>query len=379
MKTPVYTWHKEHGQVIDFLGWDLPVRYSDIATEHKAVRNTAGMFDVSHMGRLEFLGKDAEMFLNSLVPRDIRDVAIGRCAYTYVLNSHGGFQDDIIVTHRGENDFMVVCNAGNYEKIVSWIQTMLSIMNQMHPLDLTFNDFSSTSAMFALQGPKALEILAKVFEGGSVSRWNYTTGNIAGVDVLLKGTGYTGEAGCEIIVPGTTVDEPEKALTVWTTIMDAGKDLGIQPIGLGARDSLRLEAGMPLYGQELEEFVSPVEAALAFPPFAKIDKDVTFIGQDPFKKAVEAGITKIRIGLRMKKRGIPRTHHEIVVDGKVIGEVTSGTKSPLLNIGFGMGYVEKEYSAIGTTIFIRTGMKDQEAEVVNYPFYDTSKYGYKRD
>ncbi|MHA2074086.1 MAG: glycine cleavage system aminomethyltransferase GcvT [Candidatus Hodarchaeales archaeon] len=380
MKTQLYEWHSKNGDTVNFAGFLMPVMYSSIKKEHLAVRNAAGLFDVSHMGRIWINGGDSEKFLNILVPRDLSKTRTGRASYTFMLNEQGGFRDDLVFERINSNKWLLIWNAGNLAKISSWMNTIKKILDQFSELDVGFEDISQTSAMFALQGPKAREILASILheEVEPPGAWSILETTIEEVNVIISGTGYSGEAGFEIIVLNTTNEDPLPAEKIWTLILKSGEPHGILPCGLGARDSLRLEAGYPLYGNDINEFTDPIEADLFFPPFIHMEKNF-FIGQKKLEELSKKRPDKIRIGFKALNKGpSPRAGTKLHKDGKEIGTATSGGFSPLLNIGIGMGYVSSEVKDEGTIIQFEVRGKLHEARIEKFPIFNPEKYGSKR-
>ncbi|NHJ02873.1 MAG: glycine cleavage system aminomethyltransferase GcvT [Candidatus Heimdallarchaeota archaeon] len=379
MKTPLYDYHANNSDIIEFVGFKLPVMYSSIKTEHMAVRNAAGIFDVSHMGRMWITGEHAEKFINLIVPRDITKTPVGRAAYTFMLNELGGFRDDLVFEHLEDNKWLVVWNAGNLMKIKNWLIDLHNFQSQFKKFDISLEDISSESAMFALQGPKAKEVLGKSFQDFEPpSPWGITTLSIEGIEIIVSGTGYTGEAGFEIIVLNASNDNPTNAVKIWNLLLEEGKDLGLLPCGLGARDSLRLEAGLSLYGNDINENINPIEADLFFPPFIHIDKPF-FIGRNALLKLQSKKKEKTRIGFVAVKKGpSPRAGLELYKDDKLIGITSSGGYSPLLEIGIGMGYVLPEYAGEDTRIQFKVREKLHEAIVKKFPLFNPDKFGGKR-
>jgi len=378
-KPQLHDWHQKHAQMIEFVGWEMPLQYKGITKEHMAVREGVGLFDVSHMGRCYVRGKGATLFLDSILPRDISVLVDGQAAYTFALNEQGGFRDDLVATKRGSEDYYVVFNAGNRTKISSWFKELIQFSKNFATLDLTFIDIGDTSAMFALQGPLAEKTLQKVTNTPLPRRWRTTMSEIAETAVFISRTGYTGEDGFEIMTPETTYQQPENGLAVWNSLLEAGQEYEIQPCGLGARNTLRLEAGMSLYGQDIHENVTPFEARLDFVPFFKLDKATYFLGKSALLAKAETPPEKLRIGFEMTSKGIPRHGYELVNSrGEKIGEVTSGTFSPILNRGIGMGYVPSEYSEPGTELAVVIRGKQIGCRVREWPFYDKDRYGYAR-
>jgi aminomethyltransferase len=291
--------------------------------------------------------------------------------YTVMCNNHGGIIDDLVVFRLDEDTFFLVYNASNREKDYKWIHS------QAKDFNVQTRDVSDEVAMFAVQGPKTLATLQPLsgVDLSGIRRYWGRWVNSNGLEVLLTRSGYTGEDGFEAYLWNTPSEKPEKAEKLWQTILKAGEEHGIKPCGLGARDTLRLEAGMCLYGNDINEDTTPLEAKLTFT--VNFEKD-NFIGKDALLKHKDEGLKSIRVGLRMLKRGIPRHGYEILLDGEKIGRVTSGTFSPLLQRGISMGYVPPEHAAIGTQIDIKIRKTFHSAEIVKMPFYDTIRYGWQR-
>ena len=323
-------------------------------------------------------GKDAQKFVDLLVPRDILSQPVGKVSYCYFLNEAGGFRDDTTIARISETEFLITWNAGNLDKIRHWVNDLATLVKKTANYVFTIQDISATSAMFAFQGPKAPTFTKELF-GAYPGSWKYAPGTLTGenIPVLILGSGYTGEAGCEIVVLNTTVSNPDLALKVWETILKQTSSQGVLPCGLGARDTLRMEAGMPLYGNEINETISPFQAGLAGSPLVKMDKPF-FMGQEALKKLGDRKDLPKRVGLLATSRGpSPRAHMQLMLDGKEIGYVCSGSFSPLLKIGFGMGYVSAEI-AYGTEIIAKAPDKEIPVLVKPVPLYDTQVYGSKR-
>lgn len=373
LRTPLYDWHASHnGRIVEFGGWEMPVQYSSIVQEHHAVRKAAGLFDISHMGRLSFSGLDAEPFLSNLLTCRVDNLADGQIRYGLACQENGGVLDDILVYKLDALNFGLVVNASNRTKIVAWVQQhAASISPDDHELDFEFADQTNSSAMIAIQGPKALGILSSLTTDsadlGSLKYYTGCPGRVAGVDAYISRTGYTGEDGFEITVSAESPASLNQLSTsVWERLLQAGQSEGIQPCGLGCRDTLRLEAAMPLYGHELNENVDPLTAGLGFA--VKLDKP-SFIGQTALTRIKTQPLEKVRVGLKLTSRRIAREHSELYVGEAKIGEVTSGTFSPTLEQSIAMGYVNKSYAAEGTAVEIDIRGKREAAVVVALPFY----------
>jgi len=361
-KTPLYHWHETHGgKIVPFGGYLLPVQYeTGVITEHCAVREKAGLFDVSHMGEFIISGKGALDALQRLFTNDFTTMTIGRVRYTLMCNDEGGIIDDLVVCKKDEDLYFLVVNAANREKDAAWIKNRLSS-------DQSFDDVSDSFAQIALQGLASPSILALVSD--TIPRKYYTfieKGKVAGIDCIVSRTGYTGETGFELYC--TDGD----AVLLWTKLLEAGKDSGLIPCGLGARDTLRLEAAMPLYGHEMDETVNPYEAALSLA--VKMDKD-SFIGKEALV-AVLAGPQnpahpggRIRTGIRAIGRGIVREHCPVFARGVQIGMTTSGTFCPWLKQALAMAIIRTEYTESGTRLEVDVRGRSIEVETCALPFY----------
>ncbi|MEM3677699.1 MAG: glycine cleavage system aminomethyltransferase GcvT [Candidatus Bathyarchaeia archaeon] len=372
LETPLFRYHSVHSQVIEFAGFKMPLWFEGIVPEVLAVRNASGLFDVSHMGRAFVRGRDAERYLDYLTPSATSRLNPGEAHYTVMCNERGGVVDDMVILRLDADRFLVVFNAANREKDLKWMNRHSKGFN------VEIENVSDSVAMIAVQGPKARSILRELSDGGvdDIGRFRCGLLKIAGEPCIASGTGYTGEDGLEIFIPESSVQKPDKALGIWGSILAHGGPHGLKPCGLGARDVLRIEAGMCLYSQELTEEITPYEARIGF--VVKLDKGVDFIGRNALEKQKSEGVEKVRIGLKMMEKGVPRRGYPIKSDGKVIGEVTSGTFSPILEAGICMGYVSKEHSKLGSILQVDIRGRTVNAEVVGFPFYDTSRYGWMR-
>jgi len=374
-RTQLYEYHREHGRLIEFAGFEMPVWYEGIIPEHNAVRNAVGIFDTSHMGRMRAEGPDAERFLNYVVTNDVSALEPGRGLYTVMCNERGGIVDDLIIYKLAPSRFFVVYNASNREKDFKWF------LRHSEGFDVELKDVSDEIAMIAVQGPKALRTLEKISSRplSDVERFQIVELELSGVEAMAARTGYTGEDGFEVFIFDATPDRPEKALKVWDSLLEAGEEFGIKPCGLGARDSLRLEAGLCLYGNDIDESINPLEARLRW--VVKFKKPSDFIGREALLRIREEGVKRFRVGIKMEERGIPRKGYEIW-DGEgrqKIGVVTSGGYSPTLNVGIAMGYVPREYRKLGTPVKIDIRGRLAGGKIVKFhPFYDETKYGWRR-
>lgn len=361
-KTPLHSIYSKYGgKTIDFGGWDLPVQFSSILEEHQAVRTAAGLFDVSHMGEFEVKGPDALLNIQRLITNDASRIAIGGAQYSPMCNESGGTVDDLLVYRLGEEHFWLVVNAGNIDKDYEWVTS--------HRFgDVELRNLSADIAQLALQGPKAAEILSSMLSDQELilrierlPYYNFLQDvNVAGISCLVSRTGYTGEDGFELYC------KAEEAANLFEKLVVAGKPQGLLPIGLGARDTLRFEARLPLYGQELSDTITPLEAGLGM--FVKLDK-AEFIGKEALALQKASGVQRKLVGLSMLERGIARTHYEVQRDGRVIGEVTTGTFSPTLKMNIALALIEVESAVIGTKVHVMIRNKPVLAEVIKTPFY----------
>jgi len=363
-RTPLYEVHKEYnGKIIDFAGSLLPIQYEGIIKEHEAVRTKAGVFDVSHMGEILFTGKDSRSFINYLITNDVDKMKNDQAMYSPMCYQNGGTVDDILVYRFNEEKYILVVNGANVEKDFNWI------LSNMNGFDVNVKNISEKIAQIAIQGPKSAEILNKVtdFDVNAIKYYHFKDKvKIANIECLLSRTGYTGEDGFEIYI------DPIGVVLLWNKLFEVGKDLGIRPAGLGCRDTLRFEAGMPLYGNELSKDINPIEAGLGM--FVKLNKK-DFIGKEALLNYNEQqdGQRKI-VGFELLDKGIAR--HGYMVedeDGKLIGEVTTGYKSPTLDKNIGMALIGKSYSSLNNNIYIRIRKKVVKAKIVKKRFLGSSK------
>ncbi len=361
-RTQVYDYHKKHGNIVDYAGYELSVWFEGIIPECKAVRTHAGLFDVSHMGRIMVEGKNAEAFLNRLVTNDVSTLSIGQGHYSLLCNPSAGIIDDLTIFRTGQTKYLVVYNAANRKKNWAWLE-------KHRDPEAELRDVSDQSAMFAVQGPKAAQLLRSI-SGARLEEIDKYSGKdvkVGDLSCLVTRSGYTGEDGFEIYVWNTTSQNPEPALRVWDRLLSAGKHDGLKPSGLGARDVLRLEAGMCLYGNDIDEKTSPVQARLNFA--VRLDKKNDFVGRGPIQREKENGPARVRTGFKITGKGIPRQGQEIVLEDQSVGKVSSGTFSPTLGISIGMGYVPPNISKAGTVFEIKIRERNVSAEVVKLPFY----------
>ncbi len=354
-KTPFNGIHHDlKAKMVEYAGFEMPVQYLGIVTEHRRVRESVGVFDVSHMGEFYVRGKDAEAFIQRNTLNDVTKLIPGRAQYTALVNEDGGILDDLIV-YKLDGSFMIVANAANIEKDFRAFSTRLSG-------EVKLEDASDATALLSVQGPMSKTVMQKLTDSAldSIPYYHFTNGKVAGTDAIISRTGYTGEFGFEIFFEA----KDEAPAKMWHAIFDAGKESGILPIGLGARDTLRLEMGYCLYGNDIDETTNPIEAGLGW--ITKVDKG-DFVGRESILKAKQS-ITRRLVGFKMDEASIPRHGYEIHSGNGKIGKVTSGTFSPSMEVGVGMGYVETPYAAENTEIFIEIRGKKLRAHVVKLPF-----------
>ncbi len=371
--TPLYSWHLAHGaRMVDFAGWKMPLQYTSIIEEHRATRTRCAITDISHMGRLRFEGPGAAEFLACLLTRRVADMALGQVRYSLVTNDAGGILDDVLVGYyhnsHGQPFYLVVVNASNREKIVRWVDEHLPPERAEEPgREVIWTDVTRLWAMFAIQGPRSVELLQplvdvdlatmKYYRGAQVRILHPAAQRQGGI---VSRTGYTGEDGFEFSM-GTTI-----APAVWEALLEMGKPFGIVPTGLGARDTLRLEAGMPLYGHELTEQTNPLEAGLGFACYL-VGYD--FPGRDALKAIEQQAPQRVRVGLELAGRRAARQDAPILLDGKPVGAVTSGSFSPTLEKSIAMGYVRPDQAKPGTELTVDIRGRVEPARVVELPFY----------
>ena len=362
LRTPLFPLYQQYEGVrcIDFGGWELPVQFSGIQKEHEAVRERAGLFDVSHMGEFTLQGEQAEAFLQHMTTNDVTALVPGQAQYTLMCYPDGGVVDDLLVYKLEEQHYMLVVNASNIEKDWAWL------VEQLAP-GVTMTNESEQTALLALQGPLSGDILKKVtdIDVATIEPFRFVQdAEVCGVKLLLSRTGYTGEDGFELYVPA------DYAATVWNGLMQAGEEHGLVPAGLGARDTLRFEAKLPLYGQELSPTISPLEAGVGM--FVKLNSG-PFIGHDVLSQQKNDGPARKLVGIEVLERGIPRPHYLLYADGVQIGEVTTGTQSPTLKRNLGLALIDSKYAALGTPLEIEIRGKKLKAEVVKTPFHKRTR------
>ncbi len=357
-KTSLNARHRTHGaRMVEFGGWDMPVEYAGITSEHMAVRTSAGLFDVSHMGEIEIAGADALAAVQHISSNDAARLAVGQAQYSALTTAEGTFVDDILVYRLADAHFMLVVNGANVAKDYAWISEHIAETG-----DVVAVNSSSRYALLALQGPAATEILQPLtgIELAGMKYYRFEHGEIAGVMGTVSRTGYTGEDGFEVFVP------PRSAETVWNALLDSGRGVDLKPAGLGARDTLRLEAAMRLYGNDIDETTTPLEAGLSWVVGWKKPE---FLGHEALRRQKDAGVQRTLVGFEMIERGIARHGYPILVDDVEQGTVTSGTQTPFLKRAIGLGYVPADRSEEGTEFDIVIRGRRARARVVSLPFY----------
>lgn len=362
-RTPLYNKHVAAGaRMIEFGGWEMPVQYSGVIEEHRATRQRAGLFDICHMGEIMLTGPGAFGLLQKVMSRDLAPQKIGKMRLSVMTNPEGGLLDDLTIYKFSDERFMVVTNAVTKQKDFEWIvknKTDLGITN------VAIEDITDKTGKLDLQGPASQSILQRIVKCdlADIKYYSFLETELAGFPVLISRSGYTGEDGFEIYMDSALA---EKA---WDIILQEGAPSGLKPVGLGARDTLRLEAGLMLYGNEMDESITPLEVAYSWVPNLAND----FIGRDALKRQKEAGLAKKLVGFEMVDRGIARHGYKIVEGEKEIGTVTSGSMTPTLNKAVGMGFAPMNYQEPGTDIFIRIRENTVRARVVPLPFYKRAK------
>jgi aminomethyltransferase len=362
-RTPLFAIHRELGaRLVEFGGWEMPVQYSSILEEHRAVRERVGLFDVCHMGEFRVEGPGALDLLQSWVPNDVGRLTIGQALYTQACRPDGGTIDDLLIYRLEPERYMVVVNASTMEKDWQWLGEHAS-----GRAGFTLSNISDETGLLALQGPLARSVLQPLTSVplDEITYYHCISGTVAGIPALISRTGYTGEDGFELYV--TAGDAPR----LWRALMEAGAPHGLLPAGLGARDTLRLEAGLCLYGHELTEEITPLEAGLGWS--VKLQKGCDFVGREALLRQKEHGLPRKLIGLELRERGVPRAEYAILRDGEHIGIVTSGTHAPTLNRAIALGFVAPEHAAVGTEIAVEIRGKAVPATIVALPFYRRPK------
>src|SRR5271166_1231360 len=352
-------------KMVDFGGWDMPVEYSGLIAEHMAVRTGVGMFDVNHMGDIQLRGPGSLDAVQRISMNDASKLAVGQAHYSALLYPQGTFVDDVIVHKLSDNDFLLVINAGTREKDVQWVRSQIGAMPGVH-----VSDYSDYYTQLAIQGPRAAETLAKLtnVDLSTIKNYWFTWGAVCGLaNTLIARTGYTGEDGFEIYVPSDELT----SIRVWHEVLEAGREFGILPCGLGARNTLRLEGRLPLYGHEISETINVWEAGLE--RFLKMEKG-EFIGRTALEHAKADGLKRTLVGLESVDRGIPRDGYKVLdLTGKEIGYVTSGSYAPFLKKNIALAYVPIEHSAIGSEVAVEIRNQPVKCKVVPTPFYKRPK------
>ena len=357
LRTPLYDLAlQENARMTTFSGWEMPIQFSGLMKEHEAVRTAVGMFDISHMGKFVLRGDNCLETLQQLVPSDLSRLKPGKAQYTVLLNPEGGIIDDIIIYDQGKQQTTVIVNAATTEKDKSWLLSHLD-SNQIE-----FQDLSQQKALIAVQGPKSLKVLQSFVEDdlSNIAAFGHLTTTVLGESAFIARTGYTGEDGFEIMV------SPQIGQKLWQSLIEAG----VVPCGLGARDTLRLEAAMCLYGQDMDDNITPLEAGLSW--LVHLDTKGNFIGRSVLETQKAEGLTRRLVGLEMADRHIARHEYPVRHRGKVVGEVTSGTKSPTLGKPIALAYVPKALSKVGQALEVEIRGKYYPAKVVKKPFYRSS-------
>ena len=353
-KTPLYEEHKKNdGNIVEFAGYSLPISYSSINQEHNTVREKVGVFDVSHMGEFIISGSDSLNFLQKVTTNDLRKIRFGQAQYSLMCNEKGGIIDDLII-YKKRNDYLLVVNASNREKNLKWLK-------KHQNSNVLIKDISDSIGLLAVQGPKSRKILTQFFDVdiNNLSFYHFQYGSIKGFNAMISRTGYTGELGYEIFVKSKNLIE------LWKTILSTGKEFGISPVGLGCRDTLRMEMRYHLYGLDIDEKINPIEAGLSW--VTKFNKGF-FIGRDKLLK-LNKNFQKKLVCIEMAEKAIPRTGNSIIFNDKIVGKVTSGTMSPSLKKGICIGYIESMYYQKKRQIFIDIRGKKKKGCIVDSPFY----------
>ena len=354
LRTPLYDLAlQENARMTTFSGWEMPIQFSGLKKEHKAVRTAVGMFDISHMGKFVLKGSNGLEVLQQLVPSDLSRLKPGKAQYTVLLNPEGGIIDDIIIYNQGKQQTTVIVNAATTKKDKEWLLSHLDTNN------IEFQDLSQQKALIAVQGPESLKVLQSFVEDdlSNIAAFGHLTTMVLGESAFIARTGYTGEDGFEIMV------SPQIGQKLWQSLIEAG----VVPCGLGARDTLRLEAAMCLYGQDMDDNITPLEAGLSW--LVHLDTKGDFIGRSVLETQKAEGLTRRLVGLEMADRHIARHEYPVRHRGKVVGEVTSGTQSPTLGKPIALAYVPKALSKVGQTLDVEIRGKYYPAKVVKKPFY----------
>lgn len=354
-KTPLYDEHvKLGGKIVDYAGWELPVQYEGLVPEHEAVRNSVGIFDVSHMGEIIVKGKDAMTFLDYLMTNDMTSIVDEQIIYTMMCYPNGGVVDDLLIYRYSDENFYLVVNGANTDKDFEWITS------HKGNYDVEIENISDTVGLVAVQGPNAEKTLQKLTDTdlSQIKYYHFQDDvDIGGVKAMVSRTGYTGEDGFEVYTDAGDI------VKVWNSVFDAGKEYDIKPAGLGCRDTLRFESSLPLYGNEIGEDITPLEGGLKF--FVKFDKESDFIGKEELKKQSEAGVTRRVVGIELLGKGIPREGYEIYKDGEKIGHITTGYMSPTLKKSIANAIIDVEHAALDTEVDVMIRKKTVPAKVIS--------------
>lgn len=355
-KTKLFNVHQKLGaKIVEFAGYQMPVQYSSIIAEHKAVRDSVGVFDVSHMGEFFVKGENALEFVNYVTINDASKLFAGRVQYSAMCFEDGGIVDDLLVYKLAGDEFMLVVNASNIEKDFNWL-------SQNNKFNVELTNKSEDYSLLAVQGPRSKEVIQKICDKNlNLEYYHFFNAKIAGVDTIISRTGYTGEMGYEIYFQG----DEKTAAFIWDKIFEIGKDFDIQPIGLGARDTLRLEMGYCLYGNDIDKTTNPLEAGLAW--ITKLNKE-SFLGKQALLKSKTEGLKRKLVAMTSDEKVFPRHGYDLTFEGKGIGTITSGTVSPVLEKAIALGYVNLEYSNIGSVVNFSVRGKEYPAKVVKLPF-----------
>ncbi|MGA1016706.1 MAG: glycine cleavage system aminomethyltransferase GcvT [Phycisphaerales bacterium] len=370
LKTPFHAYHVEQGgRMVDFAGWEMPLLFTSILEEHRQVRTSGGFFDVSHMGRLRFSGRHARRFLDRVCTRRVLGMENGQCRYSLVCNEQGGCRDDVLIYAIDDDEFLMVCNASNRAKLLEHFEA------QRGDMVFKMKDETESTAMVAIQGPKVMEVIGRFSrEIPTLKRYRFARKNLLVIKLLVSRTGYTGEDGVEVILPAGGL--ARQALKLMLDA-DGGESDLLKPAGLGARDTLRMEAGMPLYGHEIEEDVDPLTAGLGFA--VSLDKGEgddragRFIGQDALQRIHAEGPARRLVGIRLTGRRSPRQGMKVLHNGEEVGRVTSGCVSPTLEVPIAMALVASAAAEVGTGLEVDLGRETSAGEVVPMPFYKAPK------
>lgn len=356
-KTKFYSVHEKAGaKIVEFAGYLMPVQYSSIIAEHKAVRNSAGVFDVSHMGEVIVKGDKALNFIQHITINDASKLFPGRVQYSAMCYPVGGIVDDLLVYKIAGDEFMLVINASNIEKDFNW-------MNENNKFDVELRNESDEYSLLAVQGPNSRAVIEKITDASlDMEYYHFTKGKAAGIDMIISRTGYTGELGYELYFKG----DESAAENVWSEIFKAGEEFNIQPVGLGARDTLRLEMGYCLYGSDIDKDTNPLEAGLGW--ITKLKKEADFIGKDSLQKIKAEGLKRKLAPLITDEKAFPRHGYDVTVNGEKVGTVTSGTVSPILEKPVALAYINSEFAEEGKEVNINIRGKEIPAKVVKLPF-----------